>query len=307
MVLTLVSSGMCGDLRAWEAELARHQVPWVYSGEAIAVAAEDLAERERRTHATAARRYLAAWQALERAYGPVGQTRNNGELLCPELNPSESSNDGLTFGLGLSAGVLAVLHDRSSGGEANVPMDMPRKVERATQCLSDDKLWSMPSALQAAVWATVPGAAPEGKDAFAQLEAAASAGEATGLRLARAFQVQALSTAGREEELRTAIAAAAAAFAITSGPGAQDPSWALLDGYARRLILHESDKRWVAEKGHRTPAGAFGTFPTPSSGSDPGEGLDWEKLLEGQGSEPQAPQVPTAPAVPTAPTLETQK
>ncbi|MFT4979209.1 MAG: hypothetical protein ACI8S6_005119, partial [Myxococcota bacterium] len=134
LVLTMMAAGMCADVAVWEAELERRRAPHEGRG----AVAEDLLERESRLHAVAARRYYAAWQNLEAAFGPVGED-------CPKLN--EKRNEDLLYLLGLSSGVLAMIHDRSAQGVVGVPMDIPPRVGRAASCLDDDRFWAVPSAL----------------------------------------------------------------------------------------------------------------------------------------------------------------
>ena len=248
-VLTLMSAGMCVEPLAWDAELDRG----VALGRGEGARVTDLLEEERRHHATAALRYYAAWNELTAAWSPAP-----GEG-CPKL--SSKKNEDLLYVLGLSSGVLAVLHDQAAGGEVGVPLDVPRAVARAATCLDNDAWWGVPNALQAAVWASIPGAAPEGEDPLAVLADSAAKGDAANLRLARAFQVQTLATLGKDDELRAAIAAHAEALTTPA-----DPRFRMLDRYAHLLIRHESDKIWVAEAGHRTPGDHYGRFP--DSGAD---------------------------------------
>jgi hypothetical protein len=248
-LVTLLAAGMCAEAEAWEAELRQLRAVW----EGRASEARDARIAEQRHHALAASRFFRAHQRLEHAFGPIGEG-------CPELD----EEDEIFYLLGLSAGMLAVFHDRAAAGMAAVPMDIPQQVARAAACLDNDRWWGGPMALQAAVWALVPGAAPEGSDPWAALAIASETGEGHGIRLARAFQVQILEASGRDAELREAIAAHAASLATTPS----DPDWKLLDTYATQMILHVSDRIWTAERGHRTPLGELGTFWEPPAQTD---------------------------------------
>ncbi len=259
LVLTEMSAAMCAEPMAWDAELRGA----VAAREGRTASAQDMFEEERRHHAVAAKRYWRAWTHLGAAFGPTG------EGACPTL--SDRDNEGLLYVLGLSSGLLALVHDGASGGQVGVPFDTPLFVARAAACLDDATWWGVPSALQATVWATVPGALPDGQDAFATLEAAAARGDAANVRLARAFQVQTLSTVGRTDALRAAISAHAAALEADTRP--EDPR-GLLNDFATLLIRHESDRQWVAEVGHRTPAGQLGTFPVDPADVPTLEGVD---------------------------------
>lgn len=245
LVLTYMSAAMCTEPLAWDTELKRMQAARNGNSEV----ATDLLEIERRQHAEAAARYRAAWEHLNLAFGPVGEG-------CPSLDSKR--NDDLLFLLGLSSGLLAVVHDQAGGMRVGVPLDLTLKVQKAAACLDNETWWGVPSGLNAAVAALVPGQA-EGVDPMAALAAAAEQGDKAGIRLARAFQVQTLATVGDTEGLKAAIAAHAA---VEGAPGSS-PDFRLLNNFATQLIRHESDKLWMNEVGHRTPGAQFGTFPAP--------------------------------------------
>jgi hypothetical protein len=277
LLLTELSAAMCAEPRAWDAELSGA----VAAREGRAASAKDLYESERRHHTTAAARYWRAWGHANAWWGEIG----NGE--CPTFDPE--ANEELLYMLGLSSGVLALVHDGAGGLQVGVPLDTPRKVERGAKCLDDDQWWGVPMALQAAVWASVPGAAPEGTDPKQVLADAAAKGDAAQVRLARAFQVQTLATLGDMDGLRAAITAHAEASAADTR--ARDPR-GLLNTYATLLIQHESDRVWMAEAGHRTPAGALGTFPVDPEAALDLEGVD--DLLDALIPEPEAAPAPPA-------------
>jgi hypothetical protein len=260
-LVTLLSAGMCAEAEAWEADL--RQVRALRDGRAAE--ARDARIAAQRAHAVAAARFHGAFQRLTAAYGPPGE-------ICPRL----ADDDEVLYLLGLSAGMLAMVHDRAAEGTAGVPTDIPLAVSRASACLDDGRWWGTPLALRASVWAMVPGAAGEGDDPWATLSEAAATGEAAGVRLARAFQVQTLAAAGHDDALREAIAAHGASTEATPS----DPAWKLLDGYASRMILHVSDRTWTRERGHRTPLGAFGTFWQPAPEPDAGDDDLFDDLLD---------------------------
>lgn len=257
LVLTYMSAAMCAEPLAWDTELRRMQAVRELRGGAVT----DLLEVERRHHSIAASRYLAAWTHLERAYGPLGEA-------CPVLD--NRKNDHLLFLLGLSSGLLAVVHDQAGGTQVGVPLDISRKVERAAGCLDNQTWWGVPRAMQAAVWASVPGAAPEGKDPIATLAESAAIGDAAGVFLARAFQAQTLATVGKLDDLAAAVTAHSES---TSKPGVSK-DYRLLNSYAGQLIRHESDKVWMGAAGHRTPSAQYGTFPPKPGAADEPDGFD---------------------------------
>jgi hypothetical protein len=297
LVLTELSAGMCSDLAIWDTQIAYLRAR--YAG--LGTVAQDLLEQERRQHEVAARRYQRAWNHLEAQYGEVGGA-------CPKLNLYK--NDDLIYLLGLTSGVLAVMNDRAAGGVVDVPLDVPMKVSRGAACLDNEAWWGMPEALQIAVGSSVPGGLPEGTDVPALLQRAATYGEnlqATDksgsrpapVRMARALQVQTLSALGQEEALKKAIAEHAASLAAQP----PDPNWALLDRFAERMILHESDKRWLEATGHRTPGDQRGRFP----GDAPEVDADSERLLDAlmaappEASPPAASPEASSPPAPVSP------
>ncbi len=248
-VVSFVGAGMCAEEVAREAEL--RQVRAVRAGNASE--AQDAAIVAGRAHFDAARRFLRAYQRAERRFGAFGGA-------CPKVSDDEE----VVALLALSAGMMAVLHDRGARGAAGVPMTIPPVVARAAACLDDGRWWGVPSALRAAVWMTVPGAGPaskEGQDPLAPareaLEAAAKRGDAAGIRLARALQVVGLTGAGDEAGARAAIAAHAAALQAKAAPA----RWRLLDGYATLLSRHEADRIWSHERGHRSPGVGIAELP----------------------------------------------
>lgn len=240
-VVTLLSAGMCAEEEAWESDL--RQVRAVRDGNSSE--ARDARIAMQRSHGLAAERFHTAYQQLEEEFGPPGEE-------CPALR----DEDEVIYLLGLSAGLLALVHDRAAEGLAGVPMALPRAIARAADCLDEESWWGAPTALKAAVWASVPGAAPEDVDPFETLAGAARMGEESGVRLARAFEVQSLSTAGREDALRDAVSDHADSLESIE----PNPEWRLLDEYATRMILHVSDRSWTQDRGHRTPLGELGTF-----------------------------------------------
>lgn len=267
-LVTMLSAGFCAEAEAWEAELA--QLRALRAGQAAQ--AQDARILEKRKHYLAAQRFQTAFNLLQGAFGEVGT-----EAGCPEVEPEEE----ILFLLGLAAGANAVIHDRSAEGAAQVPMDIPVAVARASECLDSQRWWGVPEGLRGAVWASVPGSAPEGADPWAVLQSAARAGEQAGVRLARALQVQALSAAGRAEELRQAVAAHGES--IKTSPA--NPQWRLLDQMGTAMIQHESDKLWTQATGHRTPLGALGTFYQAQAAPE----LD-DSLLDDLGDEEPQPE-----------------
>jgi hypothetical protein len=260
-IATMLSAGMCAEADAREAEL--DQLRALKAGRPAE--AQDARVREHRAHEVAAARYQHAFQHFVRVFGEPG-----GE--CRMI----AKADGLLYLLGLTSGLLAVVHDRAAGGALGVPLDLPRKVATGAACLDDGHFWGVPRALQAAVWASVPGTAPAGvSDPFVVLRQSARAGQEKGLRLAGALLALAAATAGRTDDLHAAIREHAASVRTRPALAA----YRTLDRYATMLVEHESDKLWTQATGHRTPVGSFGTFPEDET--RPTEEKKDDKLLEG--------------------------
>lgn len=266
VTMTLLAAGMCAEVAAWEDELtgiqARHAISLGADSRPLAPLIQDALIRERRHHLDAARRNLGAFERTVAAFGAPTEGQE-----CPARL---RSGEPLIFLLGLTAGLLAVIHDTAAERELGVPTAIPRQVERGTFCLDDQEWWHVPSALRAAVWTAVPGSAPAGVDPWAVLDEAARLGEGQGVGLGRALQAQAAAAAGKDELHRQAIVAHAAAHKAGSGAG----EYALLNDYAGRMITHFSDRIWMEKNGHRTPADALGTFPGAAASDEDAALLD---------------------------------
>ena len=260
MVVSETVAALCAEEDAWKADLDQARVMRNLRGLGSARADEavDARLRGQRLHTLAASRFERGWQHLLEQYPGLDQ----GE--CPRIK----SKDEFVVVLGLVGSTLALFHDRAGGGVVGVPTDRPLAVARASSCFAPDAWWSTPQALQAGAWATVPGSAPEGVDPWELLEQAATNGETTGIRVARAIQVIVAANAGRDDVLATAIPA----FVASTTP--PDPDWLLLDEYARLVTLNQSDLIWTRERGHRTEV--LGVLPSdeqpglaPVRGEDP--------------------------------------
>lgn len=281
----LVSAATCAEGQAWEAELDGLRAQRGNRPDDAA----DARLREKRFHERAARRYAAAWDRLVAAWGEPGAD-------CPEF---ESKEEQALYLMGLIAGAQSVLHDRAAEGEAGVPLDVPRKAARGSECLRNDQWFGAPAALRAGIWVGVPGAAPAGQDPFAVLAGAVEVGDAAGVRLPRAIQIESLNTAGRLDEVKAAITAYAQARAARPAHS----EYRLLDMNAHLIVQQMSDRLWTRETGHRTPQGALGTFPAPAAAPVEDQGL-FDGLGEpaGAGAAPAAPAAPPPAATPsTAP------
>lgn len=250
MVVSEFVAGLCAEADAWEIDLARARAQHNLAalGDARADEVVDAGLRAERLHALAASRFERSWQRLRVVYAGID------DGACPKVKPK----DEFVAVLGMVGGVLSLLHDRAAGGVVDVPLDRPKQVGRAASCFPDDAWWSTMHALRAGGWAVIPGSEPEGVDPWAELEAAASRGEQqTGVRVARAIQVLLAANAGRDD----IVADAVTRFVAVDTPA--DPDWVLLDEYARRVVLQQSDLVWTRERGHRTKE--LGVLPSNES------------------------------------------
>lgn len=267
---SLTSAGSCAQADAWEHQL--RGIRAIRAGDAGE--ATDARIAEKRAHAVAASRFYRAWMHLVSAYGEPGGK-------CPEL---EETNEQVTYLLGLLSGAQAVQHDRAANNAAGVPLDVPRKAARALECLNNEKWWHVPNALRAAIWASVPGATPEGEDAWKQMAGAAAAGAKSGVRVAQAIYAQAAAANGDDKIVRSVILAHVASKKETAAP----KRWRLLDETSTFQIQVLSDRMWTAARGHRTPNGRLGDFWDDAR--DEGDA----DLLEGLGDEEDEDDEPAA-------------
>lgn len=210
----------------------------------------------------AAQRYYHGYLAVSRAYGePGGQ--------CPKL---KTYDDELYWLIGLLNGLQAVFADMKSEYTVQVPLDIALKTSRAAQCLDDHRWWGLPSSIQGAVWAIVPGTAPNDVDPIDVLEKATELGENRRVRLAHILEAEVYLSKGRLEEVKSIIRRHAQQ--LSEKPA--DPAMKLFDHVAYLRLLSISDRLWTEATGHRTPWKQYGQF-----WDDPEEqeGLDINDLL----------------------------
>ena len=171
VLLAQISAALCNEERAWSIELERRRAAYASrSGQDAAVwatLAADLAQAEAREHVTAARRHAGVWEIAKAEF----ELDEEGE----ELRQG-SGKEELVYLLGMTAGLLAVVHDSSAERSVGISFGVARTVARAVKCLDNERLWGVPNALEAAVYIAIPGSAPEGVDPWAQIAAAADQG-----------------------------------------------------------------------------------------------------------------------------------
>lgn len=277
---TLLSAGVCAQQAAFEADLRSRRA--FFRG--IPSEALDARTEEQRHNLIAARRFHEAWTRTVAQYGEPGEK-------CPEL---EERYDELVYLLGLVSVVQALQHDLGADGEAGVPLDAPRKAERAATCVNNERWWGVPNALRAVIWTSIPGTAPPGADPWALLAESSALGRKAGVRLAEAVEAQAAAGAGRQDVLEAVIKAHADSLANTP-PTAR---WTTIDRIATFQILTLSDRIWTEAEGHRTPFGKLGTFPSDKAAEPDVVPIGDGDLLDGLVDEPAPPAAAEPSAAP---------
>lgn len=242
-VMLYLSAGGCAEEEAREHELAALAALHAMNGNA----AEDAMIRQKRAHTVAARRYYSAWQHHNAHYG------NPADGECPDF---DDDMDEFIYMAGLLSGLQALNAQIQSTSSIGVPANVGSIAARATSCLDNEKWWGAPMALRATVWAMIPGAQPDGEDAFERLAIADEQGEAAGVRLPHVFHAIAALNKGDEAMVREVIQEHAESLDNT--PSNED--WRFVDAMATDMILAVSDRLWVENTGHRTPMGQLGTF-----------------------------------------------
>lgn len=259
-VMMSLQAGGCAEDMAREAELDSIGALRARQPEQ----AEDDIIRQKRYYALAARRYFKGWQHFQAFYGDP-ETEE-----CPDF---DEDLDEFIYLAGLLSGLQALNAEIQSTAPVGVPKNVGSVVARATSCLDNEKWWGAPMALRATVWAMIPGAQPDGEDAFQRLEASDAIGEAAGVRISHVFHVISAWNKGDIEQVKAVIRRHA--DAIDSIPADED--WVLVDQLATHNILAISDKLWMENTGHRTPMGGLGTFWDDEAPK--GEVIDLDSLL----------------------------
>lgn len=239
-VLAHVGTALCAEQRILEAELAylramHRQDPY---------AADDARVTQKRLHALAAQR---AWNTANDYFGTVaGQ--------CPAFR---DDLDELVYLVGLVAGLQAVMNDSLGGQQAGVSLDVIPQVARGTTCLDSRRWWGAPEAIRTGLWVALPALGPEGVDPMAQLELNAHREAPGGVRLAHmAWALAAWS--GNDRALTEQVLAD---FVASGNRYPAPAAYRLVDRFTEDFMLALSDRIWTEATGHRTPPGAFGTFP----------------------------------------------
>lgn len=258
-VLTNSMAAVCADNMALQEELRYGRA--MRRGDTPE--AQDARTLQKRHSEVAASRLYESYLRSVKQYGEV---EHGGQ--CPRLR---SEFDELVFMVGLISGVQALLHDATADVAVGVPRDIAAKVERAATCLDSEKWWGVPQGIRASLWNILPMLAPEGVDAWAELESSVDQGYAAGVRLASALYVVTGYSVGDDERVRRGIRG----FAANNEE--LDPDYAMLDAISGFMVEGVSDRLWTEATGQRTPFKRLGTFwdDTRDSSSD----VDIDDLL----------------------------
>ncbi|MBU2953081.1 hypothetical protein [Marinobacter sp. F3R08] len=259
-VMLYLSAGGCAEEDARQHELAALAALHAVNGNA----AQDAMIRQKRAYAVAARRYFTAWQHHSAHYG------NPADGECPDF---DDDLDEFIYMAGLLSGLQALNAQIQSTSSIGVPANLGSIAARASSCLENDKWWGAPMALRATVWAMIPGAQPEGEDAFERLAIAGRQGEAAGVRLPHVFHAIAALNKGDEAMVRQVIRKHAESLETTPA----NENWRFVDAMATDMIVAVSDRLWAENTGHRTPMGQLGSFWDDQSGNV--EIMDLDDLL----------------------------
>jgi hypothetical protein len=244
--LLYASAGLCAEQRALEYELR-----YMRSSKANLIDdAQDARVMQKREAELAARRQYESYKHLE-AYFEVKKKAPIGAK-CPKF---KRDFDQMVYLLGLLSGVQAMVNDIAAQQVVGVPKDIAAKVERAMQCLDNNKWWGAPMATRATIWTLLPGAGEGKGDPWETLKQNMRLGERNGVRLAHAMYALAAQAKGDEALMRDAIKA----FAATQ-ESASNPNYRLFDKMAFQLVQNVSDRFWTEKAGSRTPPGSLGKF-----------------------------------------------
>lgn len=241
-VLFYFMAGNCSEFKAWEEELRYLRAIRAKNPSE----AEDARISQQRLLSQAARRQYTGYRYLASAIAEPGGD-------CPEL---ESDDERFYWMVGLLNGVLAVINDLASEGNANVPLDIAHKSSRGASCLDNEKWWGLPNAIQAAIWATVPRDKPDHIDPLNILERSMQTGSEQGILIPQVLAAQVYMGLGNTDEVKNIIRRHKEKKESLS----PKPEFRILNQVSILQLQAISDRLWTEATGKRTPIGAFGTF-----------------------------------------------
>lgn len=241
-IMLYLLAGSCSEVMAWDEELRYLRA--VYSKNILE--AQDARIAQKRFLGQAARRQLTGYNSLKSAIAEPG-----GE--CPVF---DSDNAKFYWLIGLLDGMQAVLNDLATEGSANVPLDIASKVGRGASCLDNEQWWGLPTAIQAAIWATIPSNKPADVDPLKILDQSMQTGLQQGVPITLVLAAQIHMGLGHTDQVKAIIRRHQEAKM-------QDhtmPAFRLLDEFTTLQLQAISDRLWTEATGKRTPLSALGTF-----------------------------------------------
>ena len=240
-ILFYLMAGNCAEFKAWEHELRYLRA--IYAKEPQE--AQDARIAQQRLLGLAARRQLIGYRYLAKAFVEPGSE-------CPEFS---SADEELYWLIGLIDGLQAIINDIASAGMAEVPMDIASKVGRGAACLNNEKWWGTPSAIQAAIWMTIPGNRPADKNPEQILKDAVQMGLQQGIRMPQLLSAQVYLGLGKVEQVKAIIRDFKL---IKQTPVSQ--TYKTLNDVSSLQLQAISDRLWTEATGSRTPLGRLGYF-----------------------------------------------
>ena len=241
-VLFYLVAGNCSEFKAWEEELRYLRAIHAQN----ASEAQDARIAQQRFLSQAARRQLTGYRYLTSAIAEPGGD-------CPDL---DSDKDQFYWLVGLLDGVLAVINDLASEGSINVPLDIALKTGRGAACLDNEQWWGLPNAIQAAIWATIPGEKPDNMDPLQTLDQSMQTGFQQGMLFPQVFAAQVYMGLGNTVQVKKIIHR----YPEIKSQPAMKPEFRILNEIAILQLQAISDRLWTEATGKRTPIGALGTF-----------------------------------------------
>lgn len=249
----LSSAGVCSENAALAEELRYLRA----SKERRSDEAIDARVAQKRILATAAERQYTAYFRMKTKMEQKYFIKYGSS--CPRF---KRDFDELVYMLGSVAGLQAMQNDIAAQQTVGVPTDTAPVVEKAMNCLDNNKWWGVPRAAQAVVWSIIPGAS-DGKDVDGTFNASMALGERNGVRLPHVMAAVAAQSADNKDKLRAVIKR------FTSVQNFKpNTQYRLLDAIALSQITNMSDRMWTQQTGTRTPIMGLGKFWDDKAGSD---------------------------------------
>jgi len=259
---TSLLSGLCSETEAWEQKLRFARA----LREGNTAEARDARIEAQRLYRRTALRRLQTYHDTVNAFGQLGDDK------CPSLG---SETEEIEHIAGTLTSVQALLSDIQAASSVGVPQNVAAQAGREANCMDNEKWWGVPNALQAVVWLSVPGSAPEDADPWQQLKEAADYGASKGMPLAA--MLYAVAGYGQSDSQRQREGIRQVAKIYNKGEAPKDYLIFSEVAYAQALFL--SDRIWTEETGQRTPFLALGDFPGDDSGSSDDSDFDAGSFL----------------------------